>query len=85
MTRTLSLRELRQNPTQAIDALEAGETIVVTRRNRPIADLVPHAARNGASPAEFAALIERSPVDGGWADELAQHRAEESRNVWGDA
>ncbi|MFT4122562.1 MAG: hypothetical protein QM635_01880 [Microbacteriaceae bacterium] len=36
-----SLRELRQKPVTLIDALEEREDIVITRRNRPITDLVP--------------------------------------------
>lgn len=84
MVRTLPLRELRQNPTSAIDALEEGEVVVITRRNKPIADLVPHTAREGASPHEFVAVLERTRVDDEWADDLARQRAEQSRDVWGD-
>ncbi|MGB4779399.1 type II toxin-antitoxin system Phd/YefM family antitoxin [Microbacterium sp.] len=84
MVRVLPLRELRQNPTSAIDALEEGEVVVITRRNKPIADLVPHTAREGASPREFVAVLERTRVDDEWADDLARQRAEESRDVWGE-
>lgn len=80
----LPLRELRQNPTSAIDALEAGEAVVITRRSKPIADLVPHITRDGASPRELAAILERTRVDDEWEDELARQRAEESRDVWAD-
>ena len=78
------MRELRQNPTSAIDALEAGEVVVITRRNKPIADLVPHTAREGLSPREFLALLERTRVDDEWGDDLARQRAEHTRDLWGD-
>ncbi|NLE97629.1 MAG: type II toxin-antitoxin system prevent-host-death family antitoxin [Propionibacterium sp.] len=84
MARELTLRELRQNPTSAIDAVEDGEVVVITRRNRPVADLVPHRRRRGATPDEFAALLARTTVDDGWAEELAHQRSGESRDHWGD-
>lgn len=37
----ITVAELRQNPTQALDQVQAGETYVVTRHRRPIARLVP--------------------------------------------
>lgn len=85
VARTLPLRELRQNPTSAIDALEEGEVIVITRHNKPIADLVPHTAREGISPQDLVALLDRTRVDGEWVDDLARQRAEETRDVWSDA
>lgn len=84
MVRILPLRALRQNPTSAINALEEGELVVITRRNEPIADLVPHTAREGVSPRELAAVLERTRVDEEWADDLTRQRAEETRDVWGD-
>ncbi|MGC4173745.1 type II toxin-antitoxin system Phd/YefM family antitoxin [Demequina sp.] len=39
--RSISVGELRQNPTEALAAVEAGESVVVTRHRRPIAKLVP--------------------------------------------
>ncbi len=39
--KTISLAELRQNPTQAIDEVETGKTYLVTRHRRPVAKLVP--------------------------------------------
>lgn len=84
MTRELTLRELRQNPTSAIDAVENGEVVVITRRNRPVADLVPHRRRAGATPTEFAALLDSATPDPDWAQELVLQRSEEFRSPWGD-
>lgn len=39
--KTITVAELRQNPTAALEAVEGGETYVVTRHRRPIARLVP--------------------------------------------
>ena len=39
--RTITVAQLRQNPTEAIAAVEAGESYVVTRHRRPVAQLIP--------------------------------------------
>jgi prevent-host-death family protein len=45
MTARAGIRELRQNLSQYVDRVKAGETIEVTERGRPVAALVPRAAR----------------------------------------
>ena len=39
---TISQRELRNDNAEIMRRVEAGETFVITRNGRPIADLVPH-------------------------------------------
>ncbi len=39
--RTISVRELRQNPTAMLDAVEGGEVYAVTRHNKVIARITP--------------------------------------------
>jgi prevent-host-death family protein len=39
--KTITVAELRQNPTAALEDVESGESYVVTRHRRPIARLVP--------------------------------------------
>ena len=39
--KTISVAELRQNPTEALAAVEAGETYLVTKHRHPIAQLIP--------------------------------------------
>lgn len=39
--KTITVAELRQNPTQALADVEAGQTYVVTRHRHPVARLVP--------------------------------------------
>ena len=42
MPRTISQRELRNDNAEIMRQVEAGESFVVTRNGKPIADLVPH-------------------------------------------
>ena len=39
--KTITVAELRQNPTAALEEVESGESYVVTRHRHPIARLVP--------------------------------------------
>lgn len=39
--KTITVGQLRQNPTEMLDAVEAGETYTVTRHGRPIARIEP--------------------------------------------
>lgn len=41
----VGVRELRNHTTQVIDALRAGESVTLTVRGEPVADIVPHGAR----------------------------------------
>ena len=42
MAETISQRELRNDNAEIMRRVEAGESFVVTRNGRPVADLVPH-------------------------------------------
>lgn len=39
--RSITVAELRQNPTSALNEVAAGESLVVTKHRRPVARLVP--------------------------------------------
>ena len=41
MSRTITQRELRNESAAVMDAVEAGETITITRNGRPVAELRP--------------------------------------------
>ena len=56
--RTVSLMVANQQFSRLIREVEAGEDIVITRRGRPIARLVPHRADKTADP-EWVAAYER--------------------------
>ncbi|MDR1188784.1 MAG: type II toxin-antitoxin system prevent-host-death family antitoxin [Bifidobacteriaceae bacterium] len=56
--KTISVGELRQNPSEALAEVERGATYVVTRHRRPIARLVP-AQERWASGEELMKFAER--------------------------
>ena len=56
--RTVSLMTANQQFSRLIREVEAGEDVVITRRGRPIARLVPHRADKAADP-EWVAAYER--------------------------
>lgn len=82
--KTITVAELRQNPTDALAAVEQGETYVVTRHRREIGRLVPPLRRASVSATQFASIVESTPVDSDWAEELADtRRAFDGRdNAW---
>jgi prevent-host-death family protein len=52
MSKTVGIRELKNNASQIIERVEAGETITVTRRGKPVATMV-----STDVPPSLAALI----------------------------
>jgi prevent-host-death family protein len=70
-------RELRNDTGGLLRRVEAGETIVITLRGKPVADLVPHKAPTGRwlTPAEVVELREIASADPTWGAELAAMRA----------
>lgn len=74
MATSVSVEELQQNPKPTLDAVQDGQTVIVTKHGRPIAELGPHRSSQGASAdAVFAVIAGRA--DAGWRDDLAQMRA----------
>jgi len=55
MTRSVGVRELRQNLSRYLERVKAGEALVVTERGREVARLIPA----GASADRYAELGER--------------------------
>lgn len=50
--KSITVAELRQNPTEALKDVESGETYVVTRHRREVARLVPPSGRVDLIPAK---------------------------------
>lgn len=50
MPETIGQRTLRNDNAEIMRRVEAGETFVITRNGRPIADLVPHGSGPAARP-----------------------------------
>jgi prevent-host-death family protein len=48
----IGVRDLRNRTSQVIDAVQAGERVVLTVHGEPIADIVPHGRRTPWLPGE---------------------------------
>ncbi len=69
--REIPQRELRNNVSAVLREVERGETLRVTVRGKPVADLTPVAAgRSGFSPEEVARIVAQAPLDHGFVDDL---------------
>jgi prevent-host-death family protein len=72
MAAEVASRELRNNTAGLLRRVEAGESVVITLRGKPVADLVPHAAsrrRRFLTPSEVMAIRRSSEADPTfWAD-----------------
>jgi prevent-host-death family protein len=69
--REIPQRELRNNVSAVLREVEAGATLRVTVRGRPVADLVPVPARKrGLSPEEVARIVAEAPLDPGFTGDL---------------
>ena len=85
--KTISVGDLRQNPTEALAMVERGDTYLVTRHRRPVAQLVPVEGRwpTGEELMEFAThhktehRCEDDPFPRALLDEL---RATEAADPW---
>ena len=71
-------RELRNDTAGLLRRVEEGETIVITRRGKPVADLVPHrqSTGRGLTPAEVVEIRAIASADPTWAADLAKLREE---------
>jgi len=69
--REIPQRELRNNVSAVLREVEAGASLRVTVRGRPVADLVPVTARPlGLSPGEVMRIVLEAPLDAGFASDL---------------
>jgi prevent-host-death family protein len=72
MSVEVASRELRNNTGGLLRRVEAGETIVITRRGKPVANLVPHhrATSRWFTPDEVMEVVESASADPGLRDDL---------------
>lgn len=70
--KTITVAQLRQNPTAALDEVEQGGTYLVTRHRRPIARLVP------VEPEPVVLLPARNPGPSDLASLPARHSYEQT-------
>lgn len=71
--KTITVGQLRQNPTSMLDEVEAGEVYRVTRHDREIARIVPR------DPASL--LIPRKRAEGSNLAELARHELRTASSI----
>jgi prevent-host-death family protein len=67
----VGLRELRQDPSELVRRVEAGEEVTITVAGRPAARMVPIAPRRWRSYAELVELFS-GRVDAAWPDDGEQ-------------
>lgn len=73
----VGVRELRQNPTPALQAVEAGAEVTVTVNGRAVARLVPIESVTWVEGA-YAEQIYAARVDETWAGELQRAREDDT-------
>lgn len=67
-----SVRDLSRDKAGLLRRVDAGEKIVITRRSKPVADLVPHrrVTSRWFTPDEVVEIIEHNAADPGLKDDL---------------
>lgn len=83
---TIPQRELRNNVSDVLRRAEQGERFTITVAGRPVAELGPPVrADRGATVADIWRILSQTPVDAGWAEDLARMRDEDhasARDPW---
>jgi len=76
MTRSVSIRELRNSTPAVVSEIEAGERLTLTVNRRPVADIVPHAEAHDpwVPAAELRRIVREAPSDRGLLADLAEVR-----------
>ena len=76
--KTISVGQLRQNPTAALDALERGEEFEITRHRKVIGRLVPANPIRFVTWERFKEILDATPLaDDSWWEEIKADRAAE--------
>jgi prevent-host-death family protein len=64
---TMTATEVARNFSAVLDTVASGETVVITRGGRRVAELTPTPAANGAAVRE---ALRRHAPDPAWADDI---------------
>lgn len=78
MTNTISVGELRQNPTRMLREVKAGATYVITDHGEPVAEVAPRREPRWVSAVEIDALLRELGADDTWAREIAEARDDQA-------
>ena len=76
MEHTITIGQLRQNPTEMIRAVQDGAAYTLTDRGRPIATITPHRPGTWRSGAAVNEILDRLGPDPAWAAELEELRVD---------
>ncbi len=69
--RAIPQRELRNNISSVLRDVEAGSSVQVTVRGRPVAELVPIGSKKDhLSPADVERILREAPLDAGFAADV---------------
>jgi len=78
MSSTISVGELRQNPTRMLREVKAGATYTITDHGEPIAEVVALRPHRWIPSGEVDALLRELGADDAWARDVAAARAAET-------
>lgn len=78
---TVGVRELRQNASEILREVEAGEAATVTVAGRPVAQIVPIRAQSWTTWERIRSVFE-TPTDAGWDDERRTFGTEVIDDPW---
>lgn len=77
MANTISVGELRQNPTRMLREVKAGATYVITDHGEPVAEVAPKREQRWVPASDVDALLRALGADDAWAHEIADARTAE--------
>lgn len=77
MSQSISVGELRQNPTRMLRDVRAGATYTITDHGEPVAEVAGIRRRRWVPGEEVAAFLGELGEDVVWANELASDREEQ--------
>jgi prevent-host-death family protein len=78
MKGTISIGELRQNPTRMLREVKAGATYTITDHGEPVAEVAGLHGPRWVSGVEVDELLKELGADDAWARDVAADRAAES-------
>ena len=80
--RTIAQRELRNNVGDILRRAEQGERFTITVSGRPVAELgPPPPTARSVSFADLRRILQETPVDPEWAEDLKRMREEDRANA----
>ncbi|MGC5617349.1 type II toxin-antitoxin system Phd/YefM family antitoxin [Georgenia sp. Z1491] len=75
MSKTISIGELRQNPTRMLREVKGGATYTITDHGEPVAEVAGHRRPRWVASEAIDSLLREFGADDAWAREIAIDRA----------